>query len=134
MSKGGAELARGTGVRGEETRRKGRKSGQRDQRGTHGRVTEGWSAEGGKRGRRRAAIHIHPGVATGTLITCFNLPTADWASICHSKSVIARGSRPFSRRPVESYPLPPRVLLLLPYWCRLALSFNREPCRSCGLR
>lgn len=36
-----------------------------------------------------ASIHIHPGVATGALITCFNLPAADWASICHSKSVIA---------------------------------------------
>lgn len=45
-------------------------------------------------GRRRASIHIHPEVATGTLITCFNLPTADWASICHSKSVIARGATP----------------------------------------
>lgn len=29
-------------------------------------------------------------MATRALITCFNLPTADWASICHSKSVIAR--------------------------------------------
>lgn len=43
-------------------------------------------------GGGNASIHIHPGVATGALITCFNLPTADWASICHSKSVIARGT------------------------------------------
>lgn len=42
--------------------------------------------------QRDASIHIHPGVATGALITCFNLPTADWASICHSKSVIAPGT------------------------------------------
>lgn len=42
--------------------------------------------------QRDASIHIHPGVATGALITCFNLPTADWASICHSKFVIAPGT------------------------------------------
>lgn len=100
----------------------------------HGRVTEGWSAGGGRRGRRRASIHIHPGVATGTLITCFNLPTADWASICHSKSVIARGSHPFSRRSVESHgSASSRIAITIPYWCRLALSLNREPRRSRGL-
>lgn len=73
----------------------------------------------GTGGWRRASIHIHPGVATGTLITCFNLPTADWASICHSKSVIARGATPSVRYHHHHH----RgsccllcVLPLLPYW------------------
>lgn len=94
---------------------------------------KGVTARGAKRqggGRRRASIHIHPGVATGTLITCFNLPTADWASICHSKSVIARGATPSSVRPRR------RCLWLPSVYCyylligRLALSLNREPRRS----
>lgn len=66
--------------------KRGEKEAEREREGRKGE----W---GCTRWRQRdASIHIHPGVATGALITCFNLPTADWASICHSKSVIAPGT------------------------------------------
>jgi len=99
MSKGGAELVgHGVSKRGETRHEHGREN----EKGARGECT-GDSRNGGigeweGTGEwRRASIHIHPGVATGTLITCFNLPTADWASICHSKSVIARGATPSAR-------------------------------------
>lgn len=61
----------------------------------------------------RASIHIHPRVATGALITCFNLPTADWASICHSKSIIA-SSHPFC------------LLQYLNTWCQLLTELGSQ--------
>lgn len=110
----------GTGF---ETRRDTTRTweGEREggQRGVHGVTvgTEGLGDARERRGWRRASIHIHPGVATGTLITCFNLPTADWASICHSKSVIARGATPTAPVPPSGYSLCLLcVLPLLPYW------------------
>jgi len=100
MSKGGAELVgHGVSKRGETRHEHGREN----EKGARGECT-GDSRNGGigeweGTGEwRRASIHIHPGVATGTLITVPPPPATASSVHCHYFLI-----------------------------GRLALSFNREP-------